>query len=141
MGFYGLVVDFIHNWKVEEYGSFLSLFSGAALMIAGFLVYTVIPQQQRRRRYDLLSQYYEGRPRGEILNINHYIAERAQGIIFHSEFISELVSECSREDITYEDCSSKVTEAKMMLEYIDNESSQIKEYLEKLEQFADTKKQ
>ncbi len=140
MGFYGLLVDFIHNWQIEEFGSFLALFSGAALMIAAYLVYTVIPEQQRRRHYDLLSQHYMGRPKGEIQNINHYIAERTQGIMFRSQFISELVSACAKEDITYEDCYSKMLEAKMMLENIDNESSQIKEYLEKLKQFADAKK-
>lgn len=139
IGFYGLIMDFIHNWTIDEYGSLIAIFTGAALMIMAYIFYSVIPERQLNLRYEFFRQQYMDRPRGEIQNIIHFIAERIQGIIIGSELLNELIKACGREDSTYEDCSIKLTQAKTMLENVDKESSQIKAYIDKLEEYVNAK--
>ena len=50
IGFYGIIEDFIHNWRIEEYSNLAALLSGAAILLATTLVYVIIPDYQSHQR-------------------------------------------------------------------------------------------
>lgn len=80
------------------------------------------------------------KPRGEIQNINHDIAERAQQIIAGSELLSGYVRSCAWEDLTYDECKSKVIEAKKMMKNVEKEYSRLQESINKLDEYVDSKR-
>ncbi len=139
IGFYGIIEDFIHNWRIEEYSSLAALLSGAAILLATTVVYVIIPEYQGRKRIELLKQYYIGKPKGEIKDLQHNIIERSQAIVGSAEILAGYVHECSRDDITREAYEANLLQAKKMLENIDGESGRLKEFLNKLEEFPGSK--
>ncbi len=70
IGFYGVIEDFIHNWRIVEYSSLAALLSGAAILLATTLVYVIIPDYQSRQRNEMLRDYYIGKSKGEIKKFN-----------------------------------------------------------------------
>lgn len=140
IGFFGIILDLIHSWRIEEYSSFVALFLGAAILLATTVVYVVLPGYQSRQRIDLLRQYYMGMPKGEIKNINHDIMERSQGVITGTELLAELSHACNREDITHEECQNNLLTARKMLELINLESAKLSELMDKLEDYINLKK-
>ena len=139
IGFYGVVEDFVHNWRIEEYSSLAALLSGAAILLATTLVYVIIPEYQNRQRIGLLRDYYIGKTKGEIKDIRHNILERSQGIVAGAEILADYVSECIREDITHEDCKKKLLEARKMLVLVNSESDRLHDFLVQLEEYVGSK--
>jgi hypothetical protein len=139
IGFYGVIEDFIHNWRIEEYSSLAALLSGAAILLATTLVYVIIPDYQSRQRNGLLKDYYIGKPKGEIKEIQHNILERSQGIVAGAEILADYVSTCIREDVSHEDCKKKVLEARKMLVLVNSESNRLHEFLLQLEEYLGSK--
>ncbi len=140
IGFFGIAIDLIHNWKIEEYSSFTAVFLGAAILLATTVVYVILPEYKNYRRMGMLRQYYTGSSEGDIKNINHAIMERSQGIVTGTEMLAELSHVCDREDVTREECNDKILTAKKMLGHIDNESTKLRELLDKLDDYVKVKK-
>jgi len=141
IGFFGILSDLIHNWRIEEYSSFVALFLGAAILLATTVVYVVLPGYQSRQLLEQLRQYYIGKPKGEIKNINHNIMERSQGVITGTELLAELSHKCDREDITHVECKNNILAARKMLEHINYEAVKLSELMDKLEEYVNYKKQ
>lgn len=140
IGFFGISLDLLHDWRIEEYSSFIALLIGAAILLATTAVYVVIPGFQSRQRTDSLKQYYMSNPKGEIKNINHAIMERSQGLIASTEMLADLSHSCDKEDITYEECKNNVLSARKMLEQINYESVKLNELMTDLEGYVNYKK-
>ncbi len=141
IGFYGIIEDFIHNWRIEEYSSLAALLSGAAILLATTVVYVILPEYQSRRRIDMLKQYYTGKPMGEIKDLQHNIIERSQGIIGSAEILAECVHQCSRDDVSHEECKTNIIQARKMLENVDIESNRLREFLNRLDDYTGSKQQ
>ncbi len=139
IGFYGIMEDFIHNWRIEEYSSLAALLSGAAILLATTLVYVIIPGYQSHQRSGLLRDYYIGTPKGEIKDIHHNIVERSQGIVAGAEILADYVHACIREDITHEECKKKILEARKMLVLVNSESNRLHDFLLQLEEYVNSK--
>ncbi len=139
IGFFGISLDLIHSWKIEEYSSFVALFLGAAILLTTTVVYVAIPEYQSRQRTASQRQYYLKDPRGEIKNINHAITERSQGVIASTEILAELSHSCDKEDITPEECNKNIISARKMLEQINFESAKLSELMNKLESYVNKK--
>jgi hypothetical protein len=139
IGFYGIIEDFIHNWRIEEYSSLAALLSGAAILLATTVVYVILPEYQNRRRIELLKQYYIGKPKGEIKDLQHNIIERSQAIVGSAEILAGQVNECSRDDISQEECKTNILQARNMLDNVDSESGRLREFLNKLDDYTSAK--
>ena len=140
IGFFGISLDLIHSWKIEEYSSFVALILGAAILLATTVVYVAIPEYQSRQRIASQGQYYLKDPRGEIKNINHAIMERSQGVIASTEILAELSHSCNKENIAWEECNKNINDARKMLEQINFESVKLRELINKLESYVHNKK-
>lgn len=140
IGFFGITEDLIHNWRIEEYSSFVALVLGAAILLATTVVYVVIPGYMNRQRTELLKQYYMANSKGEIKNINHAIMERSQGLIASTEMLADLSHSCDKEETTLEECKNNVISARKMLDQIYYESSKISELMTNLEGYVNYKK-
>jgi hypothetical protein len=133
VGIFGISLDLIHNWRIEEYSSFIALAIGSAILLATSIVYVVIPGYQSRQRAESLKEYYMRNPKGEIKNINHAIMERSQGLIGSTEMLAELAHSCNKEDVTLDECKNNIRSARKMLEQINYESAKLNELINDLE--------
>ena len=140
IGFYGIGEDFLHNWRIEEYSSLAALLSGAAILLATTLVYVVIPEYDYRRRMEVLRQFYMGEREGDLKALKHNIIERSQGIMTGTEILAGNIRECIVEDMPIEQCKNHILEARMMLDQVNAESSKLKEFLDKLDDYISAKK-
>jgi hypothetical protein len=140
IGFFGISLDLLHDWRIEEYSSLIALLIGAAILLATTVVYVVIPGFQSRQRTESLKQYYMSGSKGEIKNINHAIMERSQGLIASTEMLADLSHSCDKEDITLEECKNNVLSARKMLEQINYESAKLNELMTDLEGYVNHKK-
>lgn len=133
IGLYGVIEDYIHNWKVEEYSSIAALLAGAAILLATYLVFVTIPHYQELRRIENVRQYYLGKPGGDIKDLTHNILEKSQEIVMGTGLLAENVRACMAEGVTREECSKKIPEARELLEHINNERITLQDYLNQLE--------
>ena len=116
IGFYGIMEDFIHNWRIEEYSSLAALLSGAAILFSdnsciryyswmirvisvvdcsGIIILALL--RARLKTFIIISW------------------KRSQGIVAGAEILADYVHACIREDITHEECKKKILEARKML--------------------------
>lgn len=140
IGFFGISLDLVHSWRIEEYSSFIALLLGAAILLATTVVYVVIPGYQSRQRTEQIKQYYTRNTKGEIKNINHAIKERSQALITSTEMLAEMSHSCDKEDVTDEECTNNVISARKMLEQIKFESVKLNELMNSLEDYVKLKK-
>jgi hypothetical protein len=141
IGFYGIGEDFLHSWRIEEYSSLAALLSGAAILLATTLVYIVIPEYDNRRRMEVLRQFYVGERSGDIKALKHNIIERSQGIMTGTEILAGNIRECIVDDMPIEQCKDHILEARLMLDQVNTESSKLRVFLDKLDDYVSSKTQ
>jgi hypothetical protein len=140
IGFFGVIIDLVHDWRIDEYGSIVAIMIGAVILLSNMLVHTMIPQYQNLRRLEQLRRYYDGQPEGEAKNIRHNIIERTQGIMVRVDLLSDDIRQCVADGMPYDICVKKIKMAKDLLAHIISDSDKLSNYLKQLEDYVEVKK-
>ncbi len=128
IGLVALLIDIRPDLRINEYGAFVALLAGAAILIGTTYVYYVLPHYQTARRMEMLRRHYMGKPNAELLNINHHMIDTAQAAILQIEIATEFYNKCIMENINVADCMDNITNGKNQLDQVDAKIAKLKKY-------------
>jgi hypothetical protein len=129
IGFIALLVDFVTDLRVTDTGGFIALLVGAIILIGTTALYHLLYVKETRRM-EKLRRHYMGRPKAELLNINHNIIDTAQAAIFEIEIATNLCQRCIEEDLNADECMDKIKDGKKRLDEAEATLIKLKKYVE-----------
>jgi hypothetical protein len=129
IGLIALVIDFVTDLRITDTGGFLALLVGTIILIGTTIIYHR-SYVRETRRMEKLRRHYMGRPKAELLNINHNIIDTAQAAIFEIEIATNLCHLCIEENLNAAECLEKINEGKKRLDEADATLVKLKKYVE-----------
>jgi hypothetical protein len=129
IGLVALFIDFVTDLRITDTGGIIALIFGAIILIGTTVVYHRLYVKETQR-LQLLRRHYMGRPKAELLNINHNIIDTAQAAILDIEIATNLCQELIGETLNADECMDKIKGAKKRLDEADVNLIKLKKHVE-----------